>query len=85
MKSNCTCYRVFFLFTKQGAVLSLPILTKTTLSWLAVHLATNSFRGNNFKQTAIADIFIELRKIGQNEKRKYDGQREWIILFERPM
>ena len=40
---------------KQGAVLSLPILTKTTLSWLAVHLATNGFRGNDFKQTAIAD------------------------------
>ena len=43
------------------AVLSLPILTKTTSSWLAVHTATNILREKIFKQT-IADIFIELKK-----------------------
>ena len=33
------------------AVLSLPILTKTTSSWLAVHMATNILREKIFKQT----------------------------------
>ena len=43
-------------------VLSLPILTKTTSSWLAVHMATNILREKIFKQTHRRFFFIKLWK-----------------------
>ena len=48
-------YKSFWLSfnnkVQTKAVLSLPILTKTTSSWLAVHTATNILREKIFKQT----------------------------------
>ena len=66
-------YKSFWLSfnnkVQTKAVLSLPILTKTTSSWLAVHTATNILREKIFKQT-IADIFIELKKRKRTMKWK---------------